>query len=401
MSDDGRIVLTEDDFEGPAADSAAPASTPAPPAGPAGPGTLPPVARRAPLRLDDAPAAAPSATAAPSFPPPLARATPPSGPPALSDPLAAVNDPRLSVLLSAAAGMGAAWLITQLTGVADILPGSPTGMHAIAGLWVAVVAVAFCTIVQAFDRLLAGAWEAAAQRAGRAVLPALVLGFVSGFVASWVYYKISEQAFRHGDFSNDNPLFYLARALGWAVFGAGIGATVGLAEQSQRKAINGMLGGAAGGGIGGFIFQFTGAHIHSQGFSRLVGLLAIGILIAAATFLVETARREAWLRVIAGGMTGKEFILYHDITRVGSSPQCEIFVVKDPSVAALHAQIHDQAGRRTISAAPGAPVLVNGTAVSQHDLRPGDQLQIGATTLAYDERPPVAHPRFPTENPWT
>jgi hypothetical protein len=382
MSNDGRIVLTEDDFEEGGATATPNAAPPAPPAAP---DTFPP------------PAPAP----APAFPPPLSGARPVSATAFSGDPQAAINDPHLSAVLSAVAGMGLAWLITQITGVADITPGSLTGLHAIAGLWVGVVAVAFCTIVQAFDRLLAGAWEAAAQRAGRAVLPALALGFVSGFLASWVYYKVGEQAVRHGNFSLDNPLLYFARALGWAIFGAGIGATLGLAEQSQRKAINGILGGAAGGGIGGLIFQFTGAHIHSQGFSRLVGLLAIGVLIAAATVLVETARREAWLRVIAGGMTGKEFILYHAVTRIGSSAQCEIFIVKDPAVAALHAQIHEQAGRRTLSAAPGAPVLVNGAAVSQHELRPGDQLQIGATTIAYDERPPVAHPQFRTENPWT
>jgi hypothetical protein len=383
MSDDRRIVLTEDDFEEPRT-AAAVGATPLPPPAP----SLPPPA--------------------PNFPPPVSAPSPAGGPPplsrpaALADPLAAINDPHLSALLSAVAGMATAWLITQITGVADITPGSPTGMHAIAGLWVGVIAVAFCTIVQAFDRLLAGAWEAAAQRAGRAVLPALALGFVSGFIASWVYLKVGEQAVEDGDFSLDNPLFYLARALGWAIFGAGIGAAIGVAEQSQPKAINGMLGGAAGGGVGGLIFQFTGAHFGSQGFARLVGLLAIGVLVAGATVLVETARREAWLRVIAGGMTGKEFILYHAVTRIGASAQCEIFVVKDPMVAALHAQIHDQGGRRTLTAAPGAPVLVNGTEVTQHELRPGDQLQIGATTIAYDERPPLAQPPpFRTENPWT
>jgi hypothetical protein len=391
MSNDGRIVLTEDDFEETGTATTADAPTPSaapgisPPAPPATPGPFPP----------------PTSAPAPAFPPPLDGTRPVSTPAFSGDPLAAINDPHLSAVLSAVAGMGVAWLITQITGVADITPGSPTGLHAIAGLWVGIVAVVFCTTVQAFDRLLTGAWEAAAQRAGRAVLPALALGFVSGFLASWVYVKVGEHAFDQGNYSLDNPLLYFARALGWAVFGAGIGATLGLAEQSQPKAINGVLGGAAGGSVGGLIFQFTGAHIHSQGFSRLVSLLAIGVLIAGATVLVETARREAWLRVIAGGMTGKEFILYHAVTRIGSSAQCEIFIVKDPAIAALHAQIHDQAGRRTLSAAPGAPVLVNGTAVSQHELRPGDQLQIGATTIAYDERPPVAHPQFQTENPWT
>lgn len=394
MSDETRIVLTDDDFEDNAARRsdtaagpvAAPLAPPPPPPPPSG--ALPPLASR------------PGGTGARAGSQPWGGlANGGSGLPTW------VHDSHVAPLLSGGIAMVIAWAVTQITGVADISTTTSVGGDGVAGLWVAVISVISCTFVLAFDRLLAEAWEAAAARAARAVLPALALGFVSGFLANVVYLTIFnhviEASFRSGQFHDDDPLFYLARVVGWAIFGAGLGATYGLVERSQQRAINGVLGGAAGGAIGGLIFQFTAVHIHSVGFSRLVGLLAIGLLVASAMFLVETARREAWLRVVAGGMAGKEFVLYHEVTRIGASPQCEIFLLKDPAVAALHAQIHDQAGRRTLSVAAGAQVLVNGTTVTQHELRAGDQLQIGTTTIAYAERPPVNHPQFRTENPWT
>ena len=113
--------------------------------------------------------------------------------------------------------------------------------------------------------------------------------------------------------------------------------------------------------------------------SRLLGLLAVGALIAVAMRAVETARREAWLQVLAGGMAGKETatsILYHAITRIGSSPECEIFLLKDPSVAKVHAQIEDRGTQRILTAMQGSPVLLNQVPVASQVLRSGDQLQL-------------------------
>jgi hypothetical protein len=214
---------------------------------------------------------------------------------------------------------------------------------------------------------------------------------VSGWIADLVYTKIAQDAVEHelrsGSIAKNNAGLYLARGLGWALFGIGVGVTVGLITRSRKRAVNGALGGALGGLAGGLVFEFVAANMDAgASTSRLLGLAAIGALIALATRAIEAARREAWLQVVAGGMIGKEFILYHAITRIGASPDCEIFLLKDPAVAKLHAQIEDAGPLRTLTSADGASVLVNGTAVGSQVLRSGDQLQFGNTVMAYSER---------------
>src|SRR5207302_3036392 len=124
----------------------------------------------------------------------------------------------------------------------------------------------------------------------------------------------------------------------------------------------------------------------SGGVARLLGLVVVGIAIGAAIGLVEIARRQAWLRVIAGGMSGKEFIVYHQQTNVGSSPKCEITLIKDPGIQPVHFAISEQGNRRLLSSYQGAQTLINGTPVTQHWLRDGDTIQVGSSALQYGER---------------
>jgi hypothetical protein len=119
----------------------------------------------------------------------------------------------------------------------------------------------------------------------------------------------------------------------------------------------------------------------------LLGLVVIGVLIAVATRVVETARKTAWLHVVQGGMTGKEFILYHAVTRLGAAPDCEIFIVKDPSVVKYHASIQDDGASRVLTPSPEGSVLVNQQQVtSACRLTSGDRIHIGNTVLQYAER---------------
>jgi Inner membrane component of T3SS, cytoplasmic domain len=362
-----RIVLGEADFDDVAV-PAAPAPPP-PPAQPgvAAPGGLPPVARRPPLSVDTA--------AAPYAPP-----------------ANLLNDPRAAGVIAATIGMALGWGVTEVFGIHEIEVQSQAGAHAVTALWTGVVGVVFAGVLVSFDRAVSGAWAAAGQRALRAAVPAFAVGAAAGFVANVVYMEIVEglieDVLRSGDlsFSEHDVRFYLARALGWAIFGAGAGAAIGLVERSPAKAVNGAIGGGLGGAAGGIAFHFMSAATDSVGLSRLLGLVAIGVLIAVATRVVEAARRDAWLRIVAGGMAGKEFILYHAVTRIGSIPENEIYLLKDSAVAPLHAQIEERGGRRVLTAAPGAAVLVNGSQVVSHQLRDGDHVQIGGTVIGYTER---------------
>jgi hypothetical protein len=303
-----------------------------------------------------------------------------------------LNAPIVAAVLPAIVGMLCAWVVTEVTNLVNIADRAHggTSLNVYVGIWTAALEVIFVAILVGWDRAVLGGWNEAFRRARRAALPGAAVGFVAGYAAQAVYTRILENAFTSGDFSSAHLRVYLARALGWAIFGCGAGLTLGIADRSTRRAFNGAIGGFVGGAIGGAAFEWTAEQFSSDRTSRLVGLLAVAILVALATRVVETARREAWLRIVGGGMTGKEFILYHAVTRLGSSPECEIFLLKDPGIEPLHAQIEARGVRRHLSASPAAPVLVNNAPATSHMLRSGDVMQLGKTVIRYQERPSAA-----------
>lgn len=294
-----------------------------------------------------------------------------------------------SPVVYAAGAMILAWMFTEAVGIADNTASSEFGGHMVTAAWTGVIGMIFAAVVMGVDRVVLGAVSEGLKRAGIAAVPGVAAGAVAGFVANVVYVELLQNADFFDGFSLHSPIFYVARLVGWAIFGCGVGMVLGLVDRSSKRAVNGALGGAIGGAAGGVVFQFTSATVASVGFSRLLGLLAIGILIALATRVVETARRDAWVRVVAGGMSGKEFILYHALTRIGASPECELYLLKDPAVAKLHAHIAEQGASRVITAVHGAVVTVNGVPVASQVLRSGDQIQIGHTVLRYAERAAV------------
>lgn len=382
MADGPKIVLGEDDFaEEPAASIGVAASNPptanmASAAGPARAASnipLPTVTRGVPRRVEAATAPRPGQTA-------------PAG--TAADWL---TSPGRALLLASAIGVVLAWVLTQVLGIAEIHVTTRTGSNAVTGLWTGVVGVMFGGTLLAFDSAVGGAWGVAGTRFAKAAAPMFGAAFVAGYVGNVIYVQIVkgvvEEALRGGGFSENDIQLYLARGLGWALFGVGIGGTIGLLGKSRQRAINGALGGALGGAAGGIVFQFVGVNLGvGVGMSRLLGLIAIGALIALATRVVEAARREAWLQVLSGGMAGKEFILYHAVTRLGSTPECEIFLLKDSAIAKFHAQIEDRGTQRVVTAMPGAHVFVNQAPISAQVLRNGDQVQVGNTVLGYSER---------------
>ena len=111
------------------------------------------------------------------------------------------------------------------------------------------------------------------------------------------------------------------------------------------------------------------------------------MLAGVATALIEHAAKTGWLRVTAGLIAGKHFILYRSPTYIGSSPQCEVYLFKDAQVAPRHAAVHAVPGGFDIEdLRAGAGTLVNGRPVTRARLRDGDQVQVGATCFSFQER---------------
>jgi hypothetical protein len=287
-------------------------------------------------------------------------------------------------LVAATAAIVAGWAITEITGVAGLTATTKAGANVHAGLWVGLLGLVFAIVYTGWEQIEARDGEGLLLRVRQAGPWGAGLGFVAGFLASVIFQALLIQAFKNGS----HALLYVARGLGWGIFGLGMGATTAVVVRAREKLVNGALGGVIGGALGGLLFEFVGEHVHSETLSRLIGLLVVGAGIGLAIGLVETLRREAWLRVVGGGMTGKEFVLYEVETPVGSSPKCGVTLIKDPAIAPFHFVIRagDGRGRRTITPYEGATVAINGTPISHHVLRSGDTIAVGATTIAYSER---------------
>jgi hypothetical protein len=259
--------------------------------------------------------------------------------------------------------------------------------------------------------LVLAAWEGIQARSPQKVqallikaLPVLGIGgLVGGFIADKVFRSMSrevsdeayEEAMRALNPAEAQQVFndyvsahmHLPRGIGFALVGITVGAALGAASRSSKRAVNAVIGGLAGGFVGGYLFDYIGADSESAVIPRLVATVLTGLLIGIAMGLVETARRGHWLEIVTGGMAGKQFILYHDETVVGSGADCHVTLIKDPQIAA-----HQIALRRTAAGLvlgnvnPAHPVTVNGQPVHQHTLTDGDLMQLGATVLRYRQR---------------
>lgn len=199
---------------------------------------------------------------------------------------------------------------------------------------------------------------------------------------SWVANKVFEELGKSATGLSD---LHFPRGVAWAVFGALLGLAIGASTKVVQRALQGAAGGLVGGFIGGFVFDFIQLGDQTNGIlNRIIGLTITGVAIAVSISLIEVATRQHWLEIVSGGMAGKQFILYHDRTTVGSSPTCDVTLIKDPSMAPQHLQLVRQG--QSLEARPVDPgfiVSVNGSPISRHQLNDSDLVQIGSTVLRY------------------
>jgi hypothetical protein len=227
-------------------------------------------------------------------------------------------------------------------------------------------------------------------------MPALVrngalgagLGLLGGVVVSLFVDRLYQAAAGSHPSDSSNFTFrdVIARMLAWGVLGLFLTIGPGVLLRNQRKLIIGAAGGLIGGVLGGMLFDpigyFAGAQV-----SRLIALMAIGGLAGVATGLIENVAKTGWLRVTRGFIAGKQFILYRNPTYIGSAPDSQIYLFRDPHVGRRHAALHLVPGGVEIEDLPlGAETRVNGTPVSRLRLRNGDQIEIGSSTFLFQEK---------------
>ena len=251
------------------------------------------------------------------------------------------------------------------------------------GAWGLMIALCLGIAEPATDRN----WPAAIMNGAVAAAMGLLGGVVVATFADKLLVLLGGQA--EGGTSGAGQV--VARALTWGVMGLFLTAGTGLVLRSPKKLLIGLAGGLAGGLIGGALYDPIGAATGRPELGRLLGLCAIGAVAGVATGLIENAAKRGWVRVTAGLIAGKQFILYRNPTFIGSGPDCQIYLFKDDRVGRRHAAIHIVPGGFELEDLPlGAPTVVNGKPAKRHRLRHGDRIAVGATTFLFQEKNPSA-----------
>jgi hypothetical protein len=179
----------------------------------------------------------------------------------------------------------------------------------------------------------------------------------------------------------------IANAVKYGVVGSFLLIAPGLLMRNVKKLTVGLIGGFVGGVIGGALLAPVANLTGNEMIARGIAFVAIGLVAGMATGLIENAAKTGWVKVVAGFIAGKQFILYRATTYIGSSPDCHIYLFKDPAIGRRHAAVHIVPGGFDLEDLPlGTPTYVNGKPVSRVRLRTGDQIQVGGTAFTFQEK---------------
>lgn len=299
----------------------------------------------------------------------------------------AVSEHRGSILLRGWFYLGAAGLLGAVLGwglCERSFADAATERHW-GNIWMIPAIVTFMCIGYGVSESIV---ERSARKAilrGLLALPlGVVLGFIFEAVANLIYNLGLNVCAQAGVQSYRNPAAWIARGIGWAVFGAAGGTVYGLVGQSMKKAKYGIIGGLIGAGIGGTVFDPISMGMREATLSRAVGFALFGAATGIAMGWVESALKDRWLYVTSGPLAGKQFILYKSLTTIGSDQKSDIYLFKDPNILGQHAAIAITGSRVQFKALGAA--YVTGSPVSTRVLQDGDLLQIGRYAFRYKER---------------
>ncbi|MBN2440784.1 MAG: FHA domain-containing protein [Spirochaetales bacterium] len=182
-----------------------------------------------------------------------------------------------------------------------------------------------------------------------------------------------------------NPL---SKALGWAVFGMCIGLSEGIRSRSLLKARNGIIGGFIGGIIGGLAFEYLRLFLSIHYFSRLAGLMLLGLFIGLFYALVEINMAKASLNLLSGDLKGREYPLTQKFTTIGSSPVTAINLTGYNNIEDIHTEITQaKDGFYLTTADSKNKTFVNDdlTQVNKK-LEDGDIIRIGTAQFEFKEK---------------
>lgn len=213
----------------------------------------------------------------------------------------------------------------------------------------------------------------------------LVIGFISGDIAQYMYSNMLTDNSSSGAAS-------LVRGIGWAIMGLGVGLSIGLIKPEKKRVLYCGIGGTVGGFIGGLLFNtisstFSTGEDDSGIVARGIGIVIMGVLIGLGIGLLEQVGKEAWLKVIRGEFEGKEYLVFAGTTSIGNNGKNTIVLFKDKLVAPNHCNIVQEGGKYVLYD-KGSPMgtIVNGQKVTKHVLRQGDAIAVGNSVLVFNTK---------------
>lgn len=260
------------------------------------------------------------------------------------------------------------------------------------------LSVALASVIT--DRSWAKVGLVAAIAAPAAIVAALVLGLI----AHWVFSTGTEWLYNHafdlfltGELTEEQVRSYVLlrlhpiRGAAWLLVGISAGIAAGASSRSWKRVGLAVLGGAIGGFLGGFIFDFIpsgdGDGATSEMIAQFIGIVLLGTLIGLAMALIEQAGKSRWIEIVAGGLAGKQFILYKNVISIGAAPNADITLIKDPAIPPVAANIIVRGQVTTLeSIDPLVDVLVNGTPEVRKQIIDSDVIAIGRTQIRFREK---------------
>lgn len=247
-------------------------------------------------------------------------------------------------------------------------------------LWSCIIALFIGLFMGIGEGVFYGSKEKAIKYAAIGAGVSLAMGFISGYLAQWMYSAM---------LGDDPSLFAssLIRGIGWAVMGIDIGLAVGLIKPEKKRILFCVLGGLMGAFIGGFLFNYVCKIIPNDVVARAVAIVIMGGLIGVGVGLLEQFAKQAWLKVIRGEFEGKEYLVFAGTTSIGNNGKNTIVLFKDKLVGPHHCDIVLE-GSKYVLVDCGTPMgtIVNGMKTTRHVLKQGDAIAVGNSVLVFNTK---------------
>lgn len=215
----------------------------------------------------------------------------------------------------------------------------------------------------------------------RGIIKSLLIGSILGSIAGIIGLLMGEFFFKAIGAS------IISRAIGWMVFGTGVGVSLGVLSLSKvdvKRILYGSIGGALGGLIGGCVFQLLTRAPDFPRTTRAISLVIVGASIGLFIGLVQMIMAQALVKIVRGRPEGREEIITKPVTLLGRSEISDIGLFGDMSIEKEHATIRRVKNDYILyNTSQGSELYVNREKIQEHKLNDGDLIGIGEMLLLF------------------